>query len=215
MSSSRGNNTIWHKVLIAMFLALAPEIPHPALAGADHTITIEGTTIDMPIGEDVTTTLKDGRTVTLRLALKPLLSYQAKGAAFQHPSGLTVSAKKIDGGITQHMVATATGTMLILQTYDDIDTTTLIDLMTCKMTDDDVSAGAARETKPNTRHLQDGTEIAGSRTTLKATSDDVVVEVLAKRQGKGGVLLITRHDLFSSPEDAGLIETFWATLKLD
>jgi hypothetical protein len=200
---------------MAMVSALAFVMPHPAMAGADHTLTIDGTTLDLPIGEDVTTTLKDGRTVTLRLALKPVLSYQAKGVAFQYPSGLSVSARKIDGGITQHMIATATGTMLILQTYDDINTATLIDLMTGKMTDDDVSAGATRDTKPHIRRLQDGTEIAGTRTTLKATSDNVVGEVLAKRQGRGGALLITRHDLFSSPEDGGLIETFWSSLKLD
>ena len=206
---------MWHKVLIAMVSTLALVIPHPASAGVDHTLTIDGATIDLPIGEDVTTTLKDGRTVTLRLALKPVLSYAAKGLAFQYPSGLSVSAREIDRGITQHMIATATGTMLILQTYDDINTTTLIDLMTGKMTDDDVSAGATRETKPHTRWLQDGSEISGTRTTLRASSDDVVVEVLAKRQGKGGALLITRHDVLSSPEDAGLIATFWSTLKLD
>ena len=58
----------------------------------------------------------------------------------------------------QHMIATATGTVLILQTYDDIDTTGLITLMTGKMTDDDVAAGATRDTKPHTRRLPDGKE---------------------------------------------------------
>ena len=206
---------MWHKVLLMTACMTAFGLPEQAVAEADHTLSIDGTVIDLPMNEDVVATLKDGRSVTLRLALKPLLSYTAKGVRFQYPSGMSVSSREIDPGITQHMVATATGTLLILQTYDDIDTTTLVDLMTGKMTDDDVAAGATRDTQPHSRRLADGTDITGTLTHLKATRDDVLVEVLAKRQGKGGALLITRHDRLSSPEDNKLIDIFWRSVQLD
>jgi hypothetical protein len=180
----------------------------------NFSLTVDGTTVELDVGIEQKLKMPDGRELTLKLDRKAANTFAAEGVSFQYPSQFNVATSEIDSGIYQHLMATALGTLVLVQTYPDMDATKLVDLMTGKMTDDDVASGSTRETTPHTRTLADGTELTGTRSTLKRVNDDEVVEVLGARKGRGGVMLITRIDKNTAPGEGAIIEQFWSTLKL-
>ena len=113
-----------------------------AVAGADYTLTLDGKNHDIELGTEQTIIQPDGTKLQLKLEKKAFVTFTVSGVSFEHPGNLTVASQEIDPGIMQHLLATATGSLILVQTYDDLDATSLVDLMTGKMTDDDVAAGA-------------------------------------------------------------------------
>ncbi len=188
--------------------------PTGVWADGNYTLTINGTTIELDLGAEQKLKLPDGKDLTLILKRKETNIFTSKGVSFEYPGNLNVATSEIDKDIFQHLMASARGTVILVQTYGDLDATKMVDLMTGKMTDDDVAIGDQRDTKTHSRTLADGTVLTGTRSTLKGPGDDVVVEVMAIRQGRGGTMLITRIDNETAPEEAPIIERFWTTLTL-
>lgn len=195
-------------------LGLLCLLPLQQAQAGNYNLTVNGTTLELDLGTEQKLKLPDGQELTLKLDRKTASLFAADGLAFEYPSQFNVATSEVSKGIFQHLMATALGTVILVQTYNDMDATTLVDFMTGKMTDDDVASGSTRETKPHSRTLADGTVLTGTRSTLKRANDDVVVEVLGASKGKGGVMLITRTDHNIAPDDGAIIERFWATLKL-
>jgi hypothetical protein len=200
-------------IWISLILLLAA-LPNSACAEGNFTLTINGQTVDLNLDTEQKLRLPNGTEVSLTLARKANSNFTTKGLAFEYPGNLNVATSEIDKNTYQHMMASALGTVILVQTYPDLDATQLVDLMTGKMTDEDVAGGDQRETLPHSRTLADGTVVKGTRSTLKGPGDDAVVEVLGIRQGQGGTMLITRFDRDTAPEEEKIIERFWATLNL-
>jgi hypothetical protein len=203
-------------MMLSRFVLMFVLLTWPALAlgEGNYTLTIDGQTVDLSLDTEQKIKRPDGTEVTLKLQRKAASVFTTKGVSFEYPGALNVASSEIDKNTFQHMMASALGTIILVQTYPDLDASQLVDLMTSKMTDDDVASGNARDTKPHSRTLADGTVVSGTRSTLKGPGDDVVVEVLALRQGRGGTMLITRIDSETAPDEASIIERFWATLAL-
>jgi hypothetical protein len=185
----------------------------PAQAG-NYTLNINGSTVELDIGAEQKLRLPDGKELVLKLDRKPANIFTGNGVSFEYPSQFNVATSEVSPGIYQHLVATALGTLILVQTYPDMDATTLVDLMTGKMTDDSVTSGYIRETKPHSRTLVDRTVLTGTLSTLKRTNDDAVIEVLGVRRGRGGVMMITRTDRITAPDEGAIIERFWSTLRI-
>jgi hypothetical protein len=201
----------WKYLLLSMLLFW----PWQQAWAGDYTLTVNGEVLDLDLGSEQKLKLPDGRELTLKLDRKQISTFRTTGLSFDYPSQFNVATSEISSGIYQHLMATAVGTVIIVQTYPDLNATQLVDFMTGKMTDDDVASGSVRETKPHTRAVGNGIILTGSISTLKRAGDDVIVEVLGARQGRGGVMLITRTDRITAPDDAAIIERFWSSLKLD
>jgi hypothetical protein len=201
------------RLLVIAFLSISAATI--ALADAEFSLTIDGEMHDATLGTEQTITLKNGQKLTFKLERKATVTFKAMGFAFAHPGYLTVASKEIENGVFQYFLTSATGTIVLVQTYNDLDATALVDLMMGQITNDDVAAGAIRDIQLSTRTLADQTVVSGKTATVKAPGDDVFVEVLAKKQGRGGVILLTRIDRATAPEDQTLIDQFWSTLQLD
>jgi hypothetical protein len=201
----------WKVTTLTLLCLLSP---HVAQAG-NYKLNVNGTDVELDIGTEQKLKLPNGQELILKLDRKAASTFTDKDVSFEYPSQYNVATSEVSSGIFQHLIATALGTLILVQTYPDMDATTLVDLMTGKMTDDDVAAGSLRETKPHTRTLADGTVLTGTRSTLKRTNDDAVIEVIGARRGRGGVMLITRTDRITAPDEGAIIERFWTTLKLE
>jgi hypothetical protein len=201
----------WKVTTLALLCLLSPQV---AQAG-NYNLNVNGTNIELDIGTEQKLKLPNGQELILKLDRKAANTFADNGVSFEYPSQYNVATSEISSGIYQHLMATALGTLILVQTYPDMDATTLVDLMTGKMTDDDVASGSLRETKPHTRTLADGTVLTGTLSTLKRTNDDAVIEVVGARRGRGGVMLITRTDRSTAPGEGAIIERFWTTLKLE
>jgi hypothetical protein len=186
----------------------------PAWADGNYKLTINGATIELDLDSERNLTLPNGPKLTLKLERKTTNIFTAKGVSFEHPGALNVATSEISKTITQHLMASALGSLVIVQTYADLDATQLVDLMTGKMTESDVAGGATIDTKPFSRTLGDGRVIKGTRSTLKAVGGEAIVEVMAVKQGQGGRMMITRIDPGIAPDEGAIIERFWQTLVL-
>ena len=189
-------------------------VPSCVWANGNYVLTINGAKFELDLDAEQKQKLPDGSEVILKLERKSTSTFTTTGVRFEYPGSLNVATTEISKGTYQHMLASARGTVILVQTYPDIDASQLVDLMTAKMTDDDVAAGEQRETKPFSRTLADGTVVTGTLSTLKAPGNDAIVEVLAIRQGRGGTMLITRTDRDIAPDEGSIIERFWASLSL-
>jgi hypothetical protein len=186
----------------------------PAWADGNYKLTINGTTIELDLDSEQNLTLPNGPQLKLKLERKATNIFTAKGVSFEHPGSLNVATSEISKNITQHLMASALGSLIIVQNYVDIDASQLVELMTGKMTENDVAGGATIDTKPFTRTLADGRLVKGTRSTLKSVGSEAIVEVLAIKQGQGGRMMITRIDPGIAPDEGAIIERFWQTLVL-
>jgi hypothetical protein len=196
--------------LAAMLCFSAPQ----ALAAADYSLTIDGSTFDVIEGEEQSVTLRDGTRIKLKLERKSTLVFDGRSFTFEHPGSMSVSKKDLGDGIWQYLMTSATGSAVLIQSYDDLAASSMVDTLMTSMTDEDVAAGAKMETSPHQRTTRAGLTLAGKRATLKSPDDDSVVEVLAIDRGGGGLVFITLHDSATSPEDERFIAQFWESLTV-
>lgn len=178
------------------------------------TLTIGDQAVEMDAGESVEVTLPGGDKTTVKLERNPFSRYVGKSFSFDHPSGLAVASSKLADGIEQYLMATAVGTLVIIQDYQTLDPTTLDQMMLQQMTMDGVRAGAKVEQQPTARKLADGTELKGIVATENGAKETIRYEIVGRGKGDEGVLIITRVDDANAKADDGVIGRFWDTLKI-
>jgi hypothetical protein len=181
----------------------------------DFTLEVDGQRIDLQLGVEKRITLRGGQDVRLKLGRSAVSRFAGKGFAFRHPGELSVAQRDLGDGIVQYFLSSATGTLVIVQTYADVDPATMVDTMLDTMTDEDIAAGAKFESKPHEQKLASGKLVKGKRGRLLAKDDDVTLDVMAWPKGAGGILMITMHDRITSPDEAAIIEQFWTSLQLE
>ncbi len=178
------------------------------------TVTIDGVAVPIDPGETVTVRSKDGRDMSVILSRNPVTVFTDPLLSFQYPSSLSVATQRIDDGITQHLVASALGTVVIVQVYEKLDPTLLIDLMLKQITQKDVTAGAELTRSSADKTLKSGLRLKGLRGITRSRLQSRTIEVYAYGREERGVLLVTIIPDENKGSDQTLIDSFWNTLTL-
>ncbi len=199
---------------LILILALFLTSPVFAEVQANYILTIDGVEYPIALDGSMQAKTKTGEELSIQLKRKEFATYSDGPVSFEHKADTQVGTKDIDEETRQHLAVTATGTMILLQTYKSTVPSEVVELMVKSLTEEDVAAGAKMEQSEFTRTLADGTVLKGVRATIKAAEDDGVLNVMAYDAEEGGVLAITNIDVFTSPEDQPMIDKFWATLKV-
>ncbi len=204
--------------LIVKILIMLMSISPAALAQqkSQFSIVIDGVESDITAGEEVTIKLKSGD-VKVLLKPKDIVTFNSKGFSFDHPGNMRVAETKIDEGIFQHLLTTASGTAIITQTYNnDFDKAVIVDLMFGELTSDERERGVVVKREPIERKLASGQVLQGTRASYKDKDDDVAIDILIHPVGSDqGYLFITLFDRESAPDDRPLVDRFWSTLTLN
>ncbi len=180
----------------------------------NFTLTIDGVEYAINPGDEITAKGKAGQDVVVGLKKNVFGAFVKGGLSFQYPGKLSVAESEIDTDVRQFLVASATGTVLIVQQYDAINPSSLATLMMDQLTKESVSAGAKHERRDDERILADGTSMKGLFGTLVSPGDNYEIKVLTADAGSGGTIAITQWDKSSSPEDLAMVEMFWSSLKV-
>lgn len=202
------------KVFSAVAAVALFAMPGPALAGKNYSIIIDGTAYDIDADEKITAKTKSGQDIEILLKKSEFGTFSKGGLSFEHPGNLSVAATDLEQDIHQYLVASALGTLLLVQKYDKLNASSLTPFMLQQITSDDVKAGATLEQAEHSRTLADGTVMKGLRATIKSPRSNDVVEVLGADDGYSGVLAVTRIDLDIGKAEQPLIDRFWSSLKL-
>jgi hypothetical protein len=198
-------------VSVALLLCATPVLAQEA---KNFTVTIDGVGYAINPGEEISAKSKGGRDIVVGLKQNLFGTFIKGGLSFQFPGNLSVAESQIDTDVRQFLVASATGTVLIVQQYDTINPSSLATLMMNQLTKESVAAGAKHERRDDELTLSDGTSMKGLFGTLVAPGDDYEIRVLTADIGRGGYIAISQWDKSSSPEDLAMVEMFWSSLKV-
>jgi hypothetical protein len=197
---------------LALFLLLTS--CYPAWAGAkNYTLSIDGKIYDMEPGDTFTAKSKTGADIVVIFDKNQFSTFEKSDITFEYPGNLSVSSTDVDTDIHQHLVASAMGTMMLIQNYDNLSVDGLTDVLFTAITKDDAKLNAKIEKSPFTRTLSDGTIVSGVKAHITAPTDDVTVQVLGANRGNGSVIAVTRIDAGMASNEQTIIDRFWETLK--
>lgn len=205
-----------HSRIVILSMLIGASVALPALAndsGKAFRLQIGEQGFEIDAGDTLEATLPNGSKVKVTLERNAFATYSAARFSFMHPGATGVSRSDLGAGVVQHMMATAVGSLVIIQTYEDIDPTNLTSFMLKEMTKDQLAAGAKLEQAPSARNV-DGNELSGLKATETLGGNVVRYEILAHSNDDSGLMIITRIDPENLEEDGPKIAKFWETLKL-
>ncbi|MBZ9997395.1 hypothetical protein [Mesorhizobium sp. BH1-1-4] len=177
-------------------------------------LTIDGKSLDIDAGESTHVTLPDGTQVEVKLDKNDFATFSGDSFSFNHPSGISVTKTDLGENITQYLMASALGTIVVVQEYGKMNPVSLNQLMLQEMTRESVQAGAALTQQPTTRKLADGKELTGIRAEVKTRTDTAYFEIVGYGLADQGLLFITRVGSEDLGTEQPLIDKFWESLKV-
>lgn len=177
-------------------------------------LTVDGVSVDIDPSEDATVTLPNGDKLRVRLERNAFATFSSNSFSFVHPSAVTVTKTNLSKGIDQHLMASAVGSMVIVQEYSDMNPVMLNQLMLQEITKEPVRAGGKLLQKAGSRKLTDGKVLKGLTATVTSRSDRVAYEVMSYGTPDQGVVVITSLDDDNAAADRPMIDRFWQSLKL-
>ncbi|MER8978824.1 hypothetical protein [Mesorhizobium sp. M0870] len=177
-------------------------------------LTIDGVTIDIDPGESTDVTLPGGKHSKVTLERNDFATFSGSVFSFVHPSSISVTKTDLGDDITQYLMASALGTIVVVQEYGTMNPVSLNQLMLQEMTKESVQAGAKLTQEPTTRKLADGKELTGIRAEVKTRTDTADFEIVGFDLADRGLLFITRVAGEDAATEKPLIDKFWQSLKV-
>jgi hypothetical protein len=204
------------KHLIAVFTALT-WVTSPAFAQSEttHTLEIDGVSQDVKLGTPSKLKLKDGREIEVLLRAKEFAVFSADGASFEHPSFMSVNSSPEDDGMVQHMAVSALGSMMLVQTHDEIDLQELLDTVYAEMVEEPIAMGIQVMKTDITHTLKSNTAIKGYRATYKSADDDVTIDMFTHKGTAKSYFAMSMHDSSTAPAEKTAIDRFWQSLTFE
>ncbi len=203
------------KTLIAAFIcALLATTAFSEDSHKNFIVTLDGQDFEINPGDAITAKSKSGAEIKLALKRKEFSTFEQGDLSFEYRSDLSVASSDIASDIHQHLVASAVGSLVIVQQYDKINPGKLADFMLTQFAEGSGDPLSKLEKTEFSRTLGDGTILKGPKASLKSEKDDVAIEVLAADQGVGGIVAISRFNNDANADEKKIIDRFWTTLKI-
>jgi hypothetical protein len=179
-----------------------------------YRLTIGDMAVEIDPGETLDVTMPDGKQTKVTLAANEFATYAGNMFSYVHPTGVAITKTELEKTINQYLMASALGTLVIVQEYAAINPVSLNQLMLQELTKESVQAGAELTQQPTTRKLADGRELTGLRATVKTRTDATDFEILSFGLVDQGVLMVTRVGQDSAASERAIIDKFWESLKI-
>lgn len=183
-----------------------------AFAG-DFVLTVNGQKVEVDLDREAPFVLDDGTKLNVKLEQKEYLTFKLNGVQFEYHKSQLPAVSDLGDGVTQTLMSTALGTGILIQTYEGIDPSSLIDLMINELTGEEVNYGYSLE-KQKTRRKVGDQVLTGAIATTKNVGEEWIREVVACGNEDKGILIVTFIEGDSTTEDKKVLDRFWKTLQL-
>jgi hypothetical protein len=183
-------------------------------SSANYILTIEGVEHEIALDQETKIKLKSGREVQIALKKRALGNFATGDLSFDYPGQYSVASTVVDTGITQHIVVTALGTVMLVQNYQDGLPAGLLDLMYTQMVEEPKAMGLDIEKTELSRAISNKTELKGVRAKYRGGGDNVTIDIATAEVGTTGFLILTMNDESTSPDEKQMIEQFWQSVTL-
>lgn len=201
------------RLLVLTGLILGGAAAAAGEGGKNFVLSIDGREVGLDLGETIEVPGANGQTMKVTLKRADQVTFRGGMLSFTHRGDLTVSSTSLDKDITQHLLASANGTVVIVQEYTSLDPTSLLELMLTTITDEPVAAGA-KLTKTETSREVAGRQIKGLKAELVSGSDKTHVEAYTLGGSGKGVVIITQLADDYRDIDQAILDGFWSSLSL-
>lgn len=196
--------------LIAIILGLCGTF---ALAG-NYVLTINGKPYEIDLDEPTSITIEGNQKLQLKLEKKEVVLFKTAAFSFSHPSSANPARSEIGDGTHQTLMASPTGTLVMIQEYSNMDPTGLVDLMVSELTKEEVEYGYEITKTPATKKLIDGQMVSGKHVISTYRTDTYERYVVCYGVKDAGLLIITQADKTAPEEDLAMINLFWNSMKI-
>jgi hypothetical protein len=182
--------------------------------GKNFILSIDGKDVGIDIGETLEVEGADGRKVKVSLRRAEQVTFRGDLLSFAHRGDLAVSSTEVDKGIRQHLLASANGTIIIMQEYTALDPTSLLELMLTSVTEESVAAGGKLTRSDATRQVG-GRDVRGLKAEVVNGSEKTLVETYTLGQSGKGLVIITQIADDALDTDRAVLDLFWQSLSLN
>jgi hypothetical protein len=179
----------------------------------NYVLTIDGREVGIDLGDSLEVEAGGGQKVKIGLRRAEQITFRGAFLSFAHRGDLAVSTSKLDKDLTQHLLASGNGTVIIVQEYAGLDPTSLLELMLTTITQESIAAGG-KMSKSGTTREAGGRQIQGLKAEVVNGSDKMHVETYALGQSDKGVVIITQIADDYRDIDQALLDGFWKSLQL-
>ena len=199
---------------LRLFLVMALGLWGSLVLAGNYLLTIDGKTYELDIGEMTTATLQNGQKVQVKLEKKDIATFKTEMFSFNHPSGFAPSKTDLGDGVYQTIMATPTGTMVMIQEYTGLNPCGLIDMIVTELTKEEVHYGYTITKRDVSKKLADGQTVTGKFVVSKYRKDENQRNVLCYGGKDAGLIIVTQLDNNTRGEDMAMIDLFWKTLTI-
>ena len=180
----------------------------------NYILTIDGREYEIDLGTKTTVALADGRKVDVELEKKSIADFKTSNFSFSHPSHVTPSRTNIGEGIYQTMMATPSGTMVLIQEYAGIDPSELVDFMLNELLKEEVQYGYDITRTAAIKKLNDGKTVSGKLAVSRHRTTEYERYVFTYGVRDAGILIVTQAEKAAPRDDLMLIDIFWDTMQV-
>lgn len=179
----------------------------------DYELTIDGTKTELSLDAPLEITLADGTKVNVLLHQKEELTFSGQLFSFQHSSKQRPTKSTLGPGLDQTLFVSPMGTGIIIQEYQSLNPSGLVDLMTREVTKDEVKAGYEYQEEAVQRTVGE-TQLTGKKVITTQGESQWEREVLVIGSGDRGVLVVTFIEKGQFETERPILNHFWESLKL-
>ena len=177
-------------------------------------LIVNNDSIQIDLNKDINYKTPSGERLTLRVTQPEILTYSDDMISFSHDRSLQVSNSLIEEGIEQCMVIRSTGNGFMVQKYQTINPSSLIQLMLNELTKESINYGYSMTEKEFKREIKSGQTIEGVEATLTYKGEEEVYTVATYGAKDEGIVVITMLLNKDFEEDIEIIELFLNTLSI-
>lgn len=187
----------------------------PLAGNSRYAVIIDGQQRDVTLGKPIAHTLANGESITLRVIEKDLLRFSDAALSFDYPATLRPEVSQVDAATRQVMLASSRGTLLLVQVYDGVKPSSLVQTMLAELTREhrkDPKKPLA--TQPFLKTTTGDRTFTGLRASVWYGLREYHYTVAACDIGAGGILVVTVNATDAKAEEKRLVETFWRTAEI-
>jgi hypothetical protein len=199
------------KVLVAIVAGVSLS---SVVLGGNYILTVDGKRYEIDLDAPVRVSLQDGRSVNVELEKKKVATFKTGAFSFDHPSHLAPARTDLGDGVHQTMMTTPSGTVVMIQEYDGMNPSGLVDFMLTELLKEEVQYGYKITKSDARKKLADGRTVTGKRAVSTYRADQWDRYVLCYGARDAGVMIITMFEKASPREDQAMLDLFWKTVSV-
>ena len=193
-----------------MFLMM---LSAPICVASDFIVMINGVSKEIDLDEETSLVLPDGTALTLILRQKEYLRFESEMFSFEHRNQYKPNRTDLGDGILQTAIASPSGTAMLVQEYDQMNSVLLVDIMLKELTKEEVEYGYKYSEAPIEKEI-DGVLFRGKRAVTSYRQAEWTRIVLGYGVKDRGILVVTAIEKDRPEEDKELIDHLLKTMRV-